>query len=163
MRGENFKKDEGVEGKEPELEKITDKEKLLLAAIVTVVASFAACHRSCLLPFLDVITAAAAATTAVVVIVSAIAFTFSTVIDTVCTNLGPHCVDKMIYSLSGDVIITNNLSHMFHLQPTRKMLVEFSPSHDDVVGDVTTSIIISDIVHKFSFSLSRCLRSANLC
>lgn len=85
------------------------------------------CHRCCLLSLLDAVSAVAAAVNISVVLVIT-----TIVANAMCTSLSPHGVDKMICSLFGDVIITNDgvmiPSSISFLQPASKMLTELSYS-----------------------------------
>jgi len=66
--------------------------------------------------------------------------------DAVRTTLGPKGMDKMLVSATGDVIVTNDgvtiLREMEIEHPAAKMLVEVAKTHDDEVGDGTTTVAV---------------------
>lgn len=68
------------------------------------------------------------------------------VADAIRTSMGPHGMDKMIHSASGDVTVTNDgatiLKGMSVVHPAAKMLVELSQAQDVEAGDGTTSVVV---------------------
>src|SRR5437899_8553054 len=62
------------------------------------------------------------------------------------TSLGPRGMDKMLVDSLGDVTITNDGATMLKeidvQHPAAKMLVEFSKTTDNEVGDGTTSAVV---------------------
>jgi len=68
------------------------------------------------------------------------------VTETIRTTLGPHGMDKMLVSSSGDIIITSDgatIMKEFGVQhPAAKMLVEVAKTQDNEVGDGTTTAVV---------------------
>ena len=78
--------------------------------------------------------------------------------ETVRTTLGPKGMDKMLVDGLGDIVVTNDgvtiLKEMDIEHPAAKMLVEVAKTHEDEVGDgTTTAVIIAGELLKKSESL----------
>lgn len=69
-----------------------------------------------------------------------------TVADVIRTSLGPKAMLKMILSMSGSIVLTNDgnaiLRELDVTHPSAKAMIDLSRAQDEEVGDGTTSVII---------------------